>query len=102
MPLTPAPTTAAVSAFERAVQTHRFSENEYLVDTWFWIARSHLKRNDSQQARPYLEKIAASDVKYDKKPQAVEFERFDARTPVRQVSDRLHRRLGRPDRYGLR
>jgi tetratricopeptide (TPR) repeat protein len=62
----------AVTAFERAVQTHRFSENEYLVDTWFWIARAHLKRNDSQQARPYLEKIAASDVKYDKKPQAVE------------------------------
>ncbi|MCU1230415.1 MAG: hypothetical protein JWO97_3299 [Acidobacteria bacterium] len=62
----------AVTAFERAVQTHRFSENEYLVDTWFWIARTHLKRNDSEQARPYLEKIAASDVKYDKKPQAVE------------------------------
>jgi tetratricopeptide (TPR) repeat protein len=62
----------AVSAFERAVQTHRFSENEYLVDTWFWIARSHLKRNDNEQARPYLEKIAATDVKYDKKPMAVE------------------------------
>ena len=28
--------------------------------------------NEPQQARPYLEKIAASDVKYDKKPQAVE------------------------------
>ncbi|HEY6844472.1 MAG TPA: tetratricopeptide repeat protein [Thermoanaerobaculia bacterium] len=62
----------AAAAFERAVQTHRFSENEYLVDTWFWIARTHLKRNDPQQARPYLEKIAASDVKYEKKPQAVE------------------------------
>jgi len=62
----------AVAAFEKAVQTHKFSENEYLVDTWFWIARSYLKRNEPQQARPYLEKIAASDVKYDKKPQAVE------------------------------
>ena len=62
----------AVSAFEKAVQTHKFSENEYLVDTWFWIARSYLKRNEPQQARPYLEKIAASEVKYDKKPQAVE------------------------------
>ncbi|HJT18141.1 MAG TPA: tetratricopeptide repeat protein [Thermoanaerobaculia bacterium] len=62
----------AAAAFERAVETHRFSENEYLVDTWFWIARTHMKRNEPQQARPYLEKIAASDVKYEKKPQAVE------------------------------
>lgn len=62
----------AVSTFERAVQTHRFSENEYVVDTWFWIARCHLRRNDSGEARKYLEKIAASDVRYEKKPQAVE------------------------------
>jgi tetratricopeptide (TPR) repeat protein len=62
----------AVSSFERAVQTHRFSENEYVVDTWFWIARCHLRRNDSPQARKYLEKIAATDVRYEKKPQAVE------------------------------
>jgi tetratricopeptide (TPR) repeat protein len=62
----------AVSSFEKAVHTHRFSENEYLVDTWFWIARSYLKRNEPQQARTYLEKVAASDVKYDKKPQALQ------------------------------
>jgi tetratricopeptide (TPR) repeat protein len=62
----------AVSSFERAVQTHRFSENEYVVDTWFWLARCHLRREDSVEARKYLEKIAATDVRYDKKPQAVE------------------------------
>jgi tetratricopeptide (TPR) repeat protein len=62
----------AAAAFERAVQTHRFSENEYLVDTWFWIARCHLKRDDAPAARPYLEKIAATEVKYEKKPQAIE------------------------------
>jgi tetratricopeptide (TPR) repeat protein len=62
----------AVSSFERAVQTHRFSENEYVVDTWFWIARCHLRRNDAGPARKYLEKIAATDVRYEKKPQAVE------------------------------
>lgn len=62
----------AAASFEKAVQTHRFSENEYLVDTWFWIARTHLKRNEPDQARPYLEKIAATEVKYEKKPQAVE------------------------------
>jgi tetratricopeptide (TPR) repeat protein len=62
----------AVTSFERAVQTHRFSENEYVVDTWFWIARCHLRRNDAGQARKYLEKIAATDVRYEKKPQAVE------------------------------
>ena len=62
----------AVAAFERAVATHHLSENEYLVDTWFWIARSHLKRDRVPEARAYLEKIAATDVKYEKKPQAVE------------------------------
>ncbi|HEY3056930.1 MAG TPA: tetratricopeptide repeat protein [Thermoanaerobaculia bacterium] len=62
----------AVASFERAIQTHKFSENEYVIDTFFWIARSHLKRNDREQARAYLEKIAASDVRYEKKPQAVE------------------------------
>lgn len=62
----------AVNAFEKAVQTHRFSDNEYVVDTWFWIARTHLRRNDSASARKYLEKIAATDVRYEKKPQAVE------------------------------
>jgi tetratricopeptide (TPR) repeat protein len=62
----------AVAAFDKAVQTHRFSENEYVVDTWFWIARCHLRRNDAEQARKFLEKIASTDVRYDKKPQAVE------------------------------
>ncbi|HEU4522512.1 MAG TPA: tetratricopeptide repeat protein [Thermoanaerobaculia bacterium] len=62
----------AVSMFEKAVATHKFSENEYIIDTYFWIARSHLKRNRADAARPYLEKIAASDVRYEKKPQAVE------------------------------
>jgi len=62
----------AAGSFEKAVQTHRFSENEYVVDTWFWIARCHLRRNDSAAARKYLEKIAATDVRYDKKPHAIE------------------------------
>ncbi|MBV9495573.1 MAG: tetratricopeptide repeat protein [Acidobacteria bacterium] len=62
----------AVAALEKAVQTQKFSENEYIIDTWFWIARAHLKRNDATQAKPYLEKIAATDVRYEKKPQAVE------------------------------
>jgi len=62
----------AVAAFEKAIRTHRFAENEMLVDTWFWIARAHLKRNDRAEARRYLEKIAASKIHYDKKPQAVE------------------------------
>jgi tetratricopeptide (TPR) repeat protein len=62
----------AVGSFEKAVQTHRFSENEYVVDTWFWIARCHLRRDDAAEARKYLEKIAATDVRYEKKPQAVE------------------------------
>jgi tetratricopeptide (TPR) repeat protein len=62
----------AIASFERAIQGHKFNENEYVIDTFFWIARSHLKRNDRAQARTYLEKIAASDVRYEKKPQAAE------------------------------
>jgi tetratricopeptide (TPR) repeat protein len=62
----------AVTTFEKAIQTHKFTENEYIIDTYFWIARTHLKRNEAARARTYLEKIAASDVRYDKKPQAVE------------------------------
>ncbi|HKB79801.1 MAG TPA: tetratricopeptide repeat protein [Thermoanaerobaculia bacterium] len=62
----------ALAAFEKAEQSHRFGENEYLVDTWFWIARAQLKRNDRAEARRYLEKVASSPVRYDKKPQAAE------------------------------
>jgi tetratricopeptide (TPR) repeat protein len=62
----------AVASFEKALQSHRFAENEYVIDTYFWIARSHLKKNDAGSARSYLEKIAASDVRYEKRPQAVE------------------------------
>jgi tetratricopeptide (TPR) repeat protein len=62
----------AVLSFEKAITSQKFSENEYIIDTWFWIARTHLKRNDRVQARTYLEKIAASEVRYDKKPQAAE------------------------------
>lgn len=62
----------AIASFDRAIQTHRFSENEYVVDTWFWLARCHLRREDQAAARIYLEKIAATEVRYDKKPQAVD------------------------------
>jgi len=62
----------AIGAFEKAVQSQKFSENEYIVDTWFWMARAHLKRNDAASAKPYLEKISATDVKYEKKAQAIE------------------------------
>jgi tetratricopeptide (TPR) repeat protein len=62
----------AAATLEQAVQMHHFNENEYVLDTWFCIARSHIKRNKPAEARGYLEKIAASEVQYEKKPQAVE------------------------------
>ncbi len=62
----------ATSTLERAVQSHRYGENEYVVDTWFWIARACLKRDEREKARGYLEKIAATEVAYEKKPQAAE------------------------------
>jgi tetratricopeptide (TPR) repeat protein len=62
----------ALAAFNGALQSHRFSENEYIIDTWFWMARVHLKRNEREPARAFLEKIASSEVRYEKRPQAVE------------------------------
>jgi tetratricopeptide (TPR) repeat protein len=62
----------AAQSLAKAVESHRFSENEYLVDTYFWLAKAHLKRNAVQDARKCLEKIASSEVRYDKKPQAIE------------------------------
>jgi len=62
----------AAATLRKAVEAHRFSENEYVVDTWFLIARALLKRNDTAGARQYLEKIAATDIRYGKKPQAAE------------------------------
>lgn len=62
----------AAATLQKAVQAHRFSGNAYVVDTWFLIARALLKRNDTAGARQYLEKIAATDIRYDKKPQAAE------------------------------
>ncbi|HEX8152191.1 MAG TPA: tetratricopeptide repeat protein [Thermoanaerobaculia bacterium] len=62
----------AATSFEKAIQTQRFAENEYIIDTYFWLARTHLKRNLPAEAKGYLQKIADSDVRYEKKPQAVE------------------------------
>lgn len=62
----------AVELLERAVDVHRFSENEYVVDTWFRIARCHLRRGDAANARRYLEKVAATEVRYSRKPQALD------------------------------
>jgi tetratricopeptide (TPR) repeat protein len=62
----------AGSSFEKAVQSQRLNENEYIIDTWFWLARCDLKQGNRERAREYLERIAATDVRYEKKPQAVE------------------------------
>jgi tetratricopeptide (TPR) repeat protein len=62
----------AAATLEKALESQRFSENEYIVDTWFWIARSLIKRNDTAGAKEYLQKIAATDVRYERKPQAIE------------------------------
>ncbi|HUF18129.1 MAG TPA: tetratricopeptide repeat protein [Thermoanaerobaculia bacterium] len=62
----------AARTFSEAIATHNATENEYLVDTYFWLARTHIKQDDAVAARTYLEKIAASDVKYERRGQAEE------------------------------
>lgn len=62
----------AASTLEGALQSQHVAENEYIVDTWFWIARALLKREDTAGAKEYLQKIADSEVAYGRKPQAME------------------------------
>jgi len=62
----------AASDFKKAIDTHKQNESEYLVDLYFWLARTQLRRNDVVSARECLQKIADSDVHYDKRPQAME------------------------------
>ena len=62
----------AADTLSRAVETHRTSENEYFVDTCFWLARAHLRRNETAEAKRLLERVAASDVNYERKAQALD------------------------------
>ena len=39
------------AGFVRKAAHQKLSENEYIIDTWFWIARTHLKRNDGRSAK---------------------------------------------------
>lgn len=61
----------AVEIFNSAVATQRHSENEYVVDTYFWLARTHLKRNEIETAKGYLERVAAAEG-YQNRSQAVQ------------------------------
>lgn len=62
----------AAADFQKAIETHKQNESEYLVDLYFWLARTQLRRNDVVSARACLQKIADSEVHYDKRPQAME------------------------------
>lgn len=62
----------AAEYLSRAVASHARNENEYLVDTYFWLAKTHLRRNDRDEAKKYLERVTSSEVHYDKKDQAAE------------------------------
>lgn len=61
---------AATSRFQRAVENQAGNENEYLLDTYFWLARSLLKKDQKKDARECLDRIVNSEVKYAKRPQA--------------------------------
>lgn len=62
----------AAERFDRAIRTHRFSDNEYLVDTYYWLAKTCIKQNRIPEAKEWLERVAASNVHYENKPKAVE------------------------------
>jgi tetratricopeptide (TPR) repeat protein len=62
---------ASAETFRRAVDKQS-NENEYLLDTLYWLARAHLKIEQKAEAKRCLEKVVASPVAYQKKPQAQE------------------------------
>lgn len=61
---------AASSRFRSAVENQAGNENEYLLDTYFWLAKALLKKNEKKDARECLNRIVTSEVKYAKRPQA--------------------------------
>jgi hypothetical protein len=62
----------AATSFEKAVQTHRFNENEYIIDTYFWLAHHAPQAQRAERGPRLPPDVADSEVRYDKKPQAVE------------------------------
>ena len=64
----------AAQFFKEAIATQNATENEneYIVDIYFWLARTQLKRSNGSEARELLEKVAASDARYERKTQAME------------------------------
>lgn len=62
----------AADTFERAIASHRFQDNESLMDTYFWLAKARIKQGRMEDARACLERVTASAVRYENKPKAVE------------------------------
>ncbi|MBW3670379.1 MAG: tetratricopeptide repeat protein [Acidobacteria bacterium] len=59
----------AATILERAIEKQE-TENEYLLDTLYWLARAQLKIERKGDAKRCLEKVVASPVDYPKKTQA--------------------------------
>jgi tetratricopeptide (TPR) repeat protein len=62
----------AADTFDRAIGSHRFQDNESLMDTYYWLAKARIKQGRVDEARTCLERIAASAVRYENRPKAVE------------------------------
>lgn len=62
----------AAERFGRAIDTHRFGDNEALMDTYFWMAKTRIRQEKLDEAKTWLEKVAGSGVRYGNKPKAVE------------------------------
>jgi tetratricopeptide (TPR) repeat protein len=62
----------AAETFDRAIGSHRFQDNESLMDTYYWLAKARIKQGRVEEARACLERIAQSAVRYENRPKAVE------------------------------
>lgn len=62
----------AGAQFDRAIESHHFGDNEALMDTYFWLAKTLIRQNRLDEAKGWLEKVTTSTVRYENKPKAME------------------------------
>ncbi|HUO84760.1 MAG TPA: hypothetical protein VM534_06555, partial [Thermoanaerobaculia bacterium] len=60
----------AVSWLSRAAEQQGPDVNEYVVDTWYWLARAHVRAGSSAEARRWAEKVAGSSGRERRRRQA--------------------------------
>ena len=62
----------AAEAYETALAAPQVHENDYMLDTRYWLARTYLETGEEEKARTCLQSITSSPVAYARKDKAQE------------------------------